>query len=145
VCNYLYKISIQSLPDYSQSIIAAKLSHNQTPFDMSSQDSLTSPISGAGRARADRQTSDSTPTSRAAVAVACTNCRSRHLKCDGQQPCSRCLQEGLTECSYMKSRRGWKGPRKQDSVGAYSTISTSIAGKQKTITQIGGLRLMVGR
>jgi hypothetical protein len=105
------------------------MSQNNASFISSNQGKLTSPgrsrpVSNAGQTRADRQTADSTSTSRAAVAVACTNCRSRHLKCDGQQPCGRCVQEGLPECSYMKSRRGWKGPRKQDSVGAYSRMST---------------------
>jgi Fungal Zn(2)-Cys(6) binuclear cluster domain len=48
---------------------------------------------------------------RGAVAVACVACRSRHLKCDGGTRCSRCAVEGI-QCSYVKSRRGWKGPRK---------------------------------
>jgi hypothetical protein len=48
---------------------------------------------------------------RAAVAVACVQCRSRHLKCDGAARCARCVAEGIS-CSYVKSRRGWKGPRK---------------------------------
>jgi len=48
---------------------------------------------------------------RVAVAVACVQCRSRHLKCDGAARCSRCVAEGIA-CSYVKSRRGWKGPRK---------------------------------
>lgn len=48
---------------------------------------------------------------RAAVAVACVQCRSRHLKCDGAVRCSRCVADGIA-CSYVKSRRGWKGPRK---------------------------------
>ena len=48
---------------------------------------------------------------RAAVAVACVQCRSRHLKCDGAVRCARCVAEGIA-CSYVKSRRGWKGPRK---------------------------------
>jgi hypothetical protein len=123
------------------------MSQNQTPFIPSNQETITSstrnePISAAGRARIDRQTADSTPTSRAAVAVACTNCRSRHLKCDGQQPCSRCLQEGLAECSYMKSRRGWKGPRKQDSFGSYSRIgAVSSPSKLMTVKDIKGIRL----
>lgn len=46
------------------------------------------------------------------LANSCQACRSRHLKCDGGTRCSRCLQDG-TECLYVKSRRGWKGPRRQ--------------------------------
>ena len=37
--------------------------------------------------------------------------RSKHLKCDGQIPCSRCRQSDM-ECVYIASRRGYKGPRK---------------------------------
>ena len=40
------------------------------------------------------------------VALACTQCRSRHVKCDSTQPvCTRCRREGK-DCTYTKSRRG---------------------------------------
>ncbi|KAI1345822.1 hypothetical protein F5Y01DRAFT_44774 [Xylaria sp. FL0043] len=40
------------------------------------------------------------------VSVACLPCRSRHVRCDAQQPiCVRCSSEGRT-CQYVKSRRG---------------------------------------
>lgn len=45
------------------------------------------------------------------MAVACVPCRSRHLKCDGGVRCSRCKTENV-DCTYIKSRRGWKGKRK---------------------------------
>ena len=45
------------------------------------------------------------------LAKACLSCRSRHLKCSGSEPCVRCQSEGDT-CIYLKSRRGYKGPRK---------------------------------
>ena len=48
---------------------------------------------------------------KSAISVACMWCRSKHLKCDGGVRCSRCQAEGLI-CSYPKSRRGFKGPRK---------------------------------
>lgn len=48
---------------------------------------------------------------RASVAVACVPCRSRHLKCDGGVRCSRCKADGV-DCTYIKSRRGWKGKKK---------------------------------
>src|SRR5690606_15843309 len=35
--------------------------------------------------------------------------RSKHLKCDGFHPCSRCVASG-SECAYVASRRGYKGP-----------------------------------
>ncbi|KAK3357602.1 hypothetical protein B0T25DRAFT_539657 [Lasiosphaeria hispida] len=37
--------------------------------------------------------------------------RGKHLKCDGLTPCTRCLSSN-TECVYIASRRGYKGPRK---------------------------------
>ena len=40
------------------------------------------------------------------VALACIQCRSRHVKCDSTQPiCNRCRRDGK-ECIYQKSRRG---------------------------------------
>jgi hypothetical protein len=40
------------------------------------------------------------------VSVACLPCRTRHVRCDAQQPvCMRCTSEGRT-CQYVKSRRG---------------------------------------
>ncbi|KAI0166526.1 hypothetical protein GGR57DRAFT_496790 [Xylariaceae sp. FL1272] len=46
------------------------------------------------------------------VPSACLACRSKHLKCDGSNPCSRCLSSN-SECVYIASRRGYKGPRKK--------------------------------
>ncbi|KAB2580894.1 Arabinanolytic transcriptional activator araR [Lasiodiplodia theobromae] len=46
------------------------------------------------------------------IPLACVACRSKHLKCSGGEPCSRCATDG-SECSYIKSRRGYKGPRKR--------------------------------
>ncbi|KAI1293090.1 hypothetical protein F5Y03DRAFT_14422 [Xylaria venustula] len=45
------------------------------------------------------------------VQAACLACRGKHLKCDGANPCSRCLSSN-SECVYIASRRGYKGPRK---------------------------------
>lgn len=58
----------------------------------------------------DRQTSISA-SGRTPVTVACVQCRSRHLKCDGGTRCSRCRADNLP-CTYVKSRRGYKGARK---------------------------------
>lgn len=39
--------------------------------------------------------------------------RNKHLKCDGNTPCARCLSAGTgPECIYVASRRGYKGPRR---------------------------------
>ncbi|GKU01547.1 c6 zinc finger protein [Fusarium langsethiae] len=45
------------------------------------------------------------------VPAACLACRSKHLKCDGVNPCSRCVTSG-SDCVYVASRRGYKGPRR---------------------------------
>ncbi|KAI5863296.1 hypothetical protein GGS23DRAFT_604915 [Durotheca rogersii] len=45
------------------------------------------------------------------VQAACLACRGKHLKCDGNTPCGRC-QIHETECIYVASRRGYKGPRR---------------------------------
>lgn len=40
------------------------------------------------------------------VVLACIQCRSRHVKCDSNQPvCNRCRRDGKA-CTYQKSRRG---------------------------------------
>lgn len=63
---------------------------------------------------------------RASVAVACVPCRSRHLKCDGGVRCSRCRADGV-DCTYIKSRRGWKGKRKNKPEDQISPISINGA------------------
>lgn len=61
---------------------------------------------------------------RASVAVACVPCRSRHLKCDGGVRCSRCKTDNV-ECTYIKSRRGWKGKRKNKEDGGPVTLNNN--------------------
>ncbi|KAL2260213.1 hypothetical protein VTK26DRAFT_5863 [Humicola hyalothermophila] len=51
------------------------------------------------------------PPAAPAVPAACLACRGKHLKCDGNTPCSRCTSSN-TECLYVPSRRGYKGPRR---------------------------------
>ncbi|KAJ4345129.1 hypothetical protein N0V95_005901 [Ascochyta clinopodiicola] len=63
---------------------------------------------------------------RASVAVACVPCRSRHLKCDGGVRCSRCRADGV-DCTYIKSRRGWKGKRKTKQEDQISPVAISGA------------------
>ncbi|KAF5673710.1 Zn(II)2Cys6 transcriptional activator [Fusarium circinatum] len=45
------------------------------------------------------------------VPAACLVCRRRHLKCDGQRPCSRCRSVDL-DCVYAASRRGYNGRKR---------------------------------
>lgn len=64
------------------------------------------------------------------VALACTECRSRHLKCDAGTPsCSRCLAD-KRECNYIKSRRGWKGTRRKKSTAAAASNSATTEAKE---------------
>ncbi|KAJ4304122.1 hypothetical protein N0V88_001732 [Collariella sp. IMI 366227] len=51
------------------------------------------------------------PAAPPSVPAACLACRGKHLKCDGVTPCSRCIASS-TECLYVPSRRGYKGPRR---------------------------------
>ena len=46
----------------------------------------------------------------AKLSPVCTNCRDRHLKCDGGPLCSRCRNEGAT-CVFKPSRRGMRPNR----------------------------------
>ncbi|KAI1036069.1 hypothetical protein LB504_011441 [Fusarium proliferatum] len=56
------------------------------------------------------------------VPAACLACRRRHLKCDGQRPCSRCSTADI-DCVYAASRRGQNGRKRT----ASQTPSQSIA------------------
>ncbi|KAI6767278.1 hypothetical protein HG530_005287 [Fusarium avenaceum] len=86
------------------------------PEELSSNSN--SPSSAActtdGRASPSGSTSTTTESGRVSIAsvpAACLACRGKHLKCDGVNPCSRCLSSG-SECIYVASRRGYKGPRR---------------------------------
>lgn len=56
--------------------------------------------------------------------AACLGCRSKHLKCDGKTPCSRCVASE-SQCLYVASRRGYKGPRKAASSNPNKRQATS--------------------
>ncbi|GAB0135817.1 hypothetical protein EsDP_00004141 [Epichloe bromicola] len=58
------------------------------------------------------------------VPAACLACRSKHLKCDGQTPCARCVGT-QSECVYVASRRGYKGPRRGASQNPNKRQATS--------------------
>lgn len=62
------------------------------------------------------------------VPLACTECRSRHLKCDAGTPsCSRCVTDGR-DCQYIKSRRGWKGSRRRSAQTRAGSVSGGEGG-----------------
>jgi hypothetical protein len=59
------------------------------------------------------------------ASLACVQCRSKHMKCDGGLPsCSRC-QSDLRECRYAKSRRGLKDSDKRDLDRTEATVASS--------------------
>jgi Fungal Zn(2)-Cys(6) binuclear cluster domain/Fungal specific transcription factor domain len=44
---------------------------------------------------------------------ACLACRNKHVKCDGRIPvCTRCSSTGA-DCTYVESRRGYRGPKRK--------------------------------
>ncbi|KAI8575293.1 hypothetical protein K450DRAFT_181031 [Umbelopsis ramanniana AG] len=44
---------------------------------------------------------------------ACLACRNKHVKCDGRIPiCTRCTSTG-SDCVYVESRRGYRGPKRK--------------------------------
>lgn len=58
--------------------------------------------------------------------LACLACRQKHLKCDAKQPkCTRCISRDA-ECSYTASRRGYRGPSKEDSNGSHASFATTV-------------------
>lgn len=50
----------------------------------------------------------------------CTNCREKHLRCDGAPLCSRCRKNGA-ECIFVPSRRGMR-PNRTPSTKALSSL-----------------------
>ncbi|KAJ3547106.1 hypothetical protein NM208_g772 [Fusarium decemcellulare] len=59
------------------------------------------------------------------TALACIECRRKHVKCDAKTPqCLRCQAQGL-ECSYQASRRGLK-KRKHHHQSSRSPASSSL-------------------
>lgn len=67
---------------------------------------------------------DNSSKERVTVPSACVQCRSKHLKCDGLNPCTRCLSNSF-ECLYVRSRRGFKGPRRNGTQGKAPSVAGS--------------------
>ncbi|KAF2638326.1 hypothetical protein P280DRAFT_405152 [Massarina eburnea CBS 473.64] len=70
---------------------------------------------------------------RVSVPVACVPCRNRHLKCDGGVRCSRCRTDGV-ECTYIKSRRGWKGKRKKPGENGAPGYQNTLANRNASFS-----------
>lgn len=71
------------------------------------------------------------------VSRACLECRSRHLKCGGQEPvCERCRKHSRT-CTYVKSHRGGsrkKGVSLKDKLYNLTTTNSKIKNKDQNNT-----------
>lgn len=80
------------MPELGGAPIAGALGNGAAPLPSSLSDS------------AHQQTSSSAAGVKQPIPLACVACRSKHLKCSGGEPCSRCATDG-NECSYVKSRR----------------------------------------
>ncbi|KAF4123202.1 Fungal Zn(2)-Cys(6) binuclear cluster domain [Geosmithia morbida] len=74
------------------------------PAKLSAAASSSSQAVTSSSAAADQDESEATPT-------ACLACRTKHLKCDRARPCARCIASS-SDCAYVASRRGYKGPRR---------------------------------
>jgi hypothetical protein len=55
----------------------------------------------------------------------CTNCREKHLRCDGAPQCSRCKRTGA-ECVFVASRRGMRPNRTTTSTEAMPDLSGDV-------------------
>lgn len=95
--------------------------HGHGPSSNSDRQSSISSSASASASGAQLQTQQSKEKERATVPSACVQCRSKHLKCDGLQPCSRCSSNSF-ECEYVRSRRGFKGPRRNGTQNKASSI-----------------------
>lgn len=56
------------------------------------------------------------------VSTTCTNCRERHLKCDGGPVCSRCRADDR-QCVFILSRRGRRPSVKHDTINKAARLS----------------------
>ena len=106
-------LNLQLSPASSATTQASSVQSFTPPAQTPRSDSGATVQSGqSGQSSQSGQSGQNNAQNRASVAVACVPCRSRHLKCDGGVRCSRCRAEGV-DCTYIKSRRGWKGKRKR--------------------------------
>ncbi|KAF1835303.1 hypothetical protein BDW02DRAFT_568180 [Decorospora gaudefroyi] len=102
-----------------------------TPPAQTPQSEAGKPNSTGGQKNSQKQSANDP--SRASVAVACVPCRSRHLKCDGGVRCSRCRADNV-DCTYIKSRRGWKGKRKNKEESGTPATLNGLSGTEVAIS-----------
>ncbi|PSR94386.1 hypothetical protein BD289DRAFT_363432 [Coniella lustricola] len=94
---------------------AQSISSSDSPLDSQIGDfgpaSLYSSAIAESRLSPDQASQSTAGNSAPSVPAACLGCRGKHLKCDGNTPCARCVSSA-SECVYVASRRGYKGPRR---------------------------------
>ncbi|KAK0722965.1 hypothetical protein B0T26DRAFT_643976 [Lasiosphaeria miniovina] len=90
---------------------SAASSNGSPTVSSESPGTATSSTPSTLSATSDVRLSQSSAAQPPSVPAACLACRSKHLKCDGLTPCSRCSSSNC-ECVYIASRRGYKGPRR---------------------------------
>ncbi|KAF4589546.1 C6 transcription factor [Ophiocordyceps camponoti-floridani] len=95
-------------PDDSASF--GQQQHSLSASSTSSSPTTADSVTTAGsKSPPNGQSADANKARESTVPAACLACRSKHLKCDGQSPCARCYSS-QSECVYVASRRGYKGP-----------------------------------
>lgn len=100
--------SSDNLPDQQHQ----QLHQHQSERQGSQSSSISTSNSQSDQPQASRDAKEARDAKeRMTVPSACVQCRSKHLKCDGLSPCTRCSSNSL-ECIFVKSRRGFKGPRR---------------------------------
>ncbi|KAK5663983.1 hypothetical protein OQA88_195 [Cercophora sp. LCS_1] len=100
---------------------AAASSSGSPAVSSDSPGTATSSASAGFSATTDGRNAPAAPPS---VPAACLACRGKHLKCDGLTPCSRCTSSN-TECVYVASRRGYKGPRRNPAPNPHKRHASS--------------------
>ncbi|KAF4436287.1 Zn(II)2Cys6 transcriptional activator [Fusarium acutatum] len=128
-------LSAESLSQKSPFMVQAALNPQSPTGAMSSVPASLSSLESQVAA----DTRRSLPT----VPAACLVCwsstqRRRHLKCDGQRPCSRCRTADL-DCVYAASRRGYNGRKRTD-----AQSSSRRAASRALVPVVGAAVTVVG-
>ncbi|KAG5987270.1 hypothetical protein E4U43_005163 [Claviceps pusilla] len=116
------------IPDSDADLYSAFQAHSALVSTNSSPNSQAQGNTPGTASDADKnstpETSNDGRSRESTVPAACLACRSKHLKCDGQTPCARCIST-QSECVYVASRRGYKGPRRGTSQNPNKRHATS--------------------
>ncbi|PVH75515.1 hypothetical protein DL98DRAFT_498285 [Cadophora sp. DSE1049] len=111
----------------------------QSSIASTSTSSGSRPDQSQSQSQSQSQAQQAKDKERATVPSACVQCRSKHLKCDGLQPCSRCSSNSF-ECEYVRSRRGFKGPRRNGTQNKASSVSAGPVDMSCPLVHPNGVR-----